>query len=278
MAQVYNYNGDKGGQPIVTNGRIALAERDPVTGFRKTAFSSVTYFSQAQVALTTQVQQLFSSIRGARSLVDEFISEKGATINLTLQSAHAENLQIALFASQSKLVATSGTDETISVEVFTGGANRFGDRFALSVSAVKDTTGTTTYEEGKNYIVEYSTIYILSEAEQTAKGALELIEDGDVIKVTGKFMATTLLAGFVYDKVERELLFTGFNISKGMKRPLELWCPRASFQPSSFDLLSDAAFGTITVAATLLPDENIQGVDAAGNPLSQYFEYRLPQA
>lgn len=277
MAQVYNYNGDKGGQPIVTNGRIALAERDPVTGFRKSAFKSVTYYSQAQVALTTQVQQLFSSIRGSRSLVDEFISEKGASINLTLQSAHAENLQIALFASQSQLAASVGSGDVVTMAVFTGGANRFGDRFSLGVTKVTDESATTTYEEGKNYVVEYSTIYILSEAEQTAKGAAELIEDGDVIKVTGTFMATTLLAGFAVDKVERELLFTGFNISKGMKRPLELWCPRASFQPSSFDLLSDAAFGQITVTATLLPDENIQGVDSAGNPLSQYFEYRLPQ-
>ena len=126
----------------------------------------------------------------------------------------------------------------------------------------------------QNYVIEYSTIYILSVAEQTAAGAANIIDDGDVIEITGKFMETIVLNGFTVDKIETAMIFTGFNISKGQKNPLELYCPRLSFLPSSFDLLSDAGFGTIALSASILPDETIQGTDSAGNYLSQYFEYR----
>jgi len=271
MSRVYNYNGDKGGLPVVTNGRISLAPRDEngVAG----AFKSVTYFSQAGIALSTTPQPLFSSIKGVRSLADEFISERSGTLNITLQSAHAENLKIALFATSNKLSASAGTDETIAVKVYTDGTNRLGNRFILSLTEVTD-GDLITYEEGKNYVIEYSTIYILSVAEQTAAGAANIIDDGDVIEITGKFMETIVLNGFTVDKIETAMIFTGFNISKGQKNPLELYCPRLSFLPSSFDLLSDAGFGTISLSASILPDETIQGTDSAGNDLSQYFEYR----
>lgn len=271
MARVYNYNGDKGGLPVVTNGRIALADRDE-NGIAS-AFKSVTYFSQAGIALSTTPQQLFSSIKGVRSLADEFISERSGTLNLTLQSAHAQNLKIALFATSNKIAPSAGTDETIAIKVYTDGTNRFGNRFILSLTEVTDGDA-ITYEEGKNYIVEYSTIYILSVAEQTAAGATNIINDEDIIEVTGKFMETIVLNGFTVDKIETAMIFTGFNISKGQKNPLELYCPRLSFLPSSFDLLSDAGFGTIALSASILPDETIQGTDASGNDLSQYFEYR----
>lgn len=272
MARVYNYNGDKGGLPVVTNGRISLATRG--SNGINSAFKSVTYFSQANIALATTPQQLFSSIKGVRSLADEFISERSATLNLTLQSAHAENLKIALFATSNKVSATAGTDETLTIKVYTDGSNRFNDRFILSTTSVTDEAGSITYEENKNYVIEYSTIYVLSEDEQTENGAVEIIQDEDIIKITGKFMETNVLNGFTVDRVESAFLFTGFNISKGQKNPLELYCPRVSFSPASFDLLSDAGFGTLPLTASVLPDETIQGTDASGNDLSQYFEYR----
>lgn len=264
----YNFNGDKGSIPIVQNGRICLKDDDGI-------WRTVGYFSAAQIQLQTQVQSLYSSIKGVRSMVDDFVSERSVSINITTQSAQLDNMKIATFATVSKNVATGATDETITVSYKAGGPNPFRDRFILTHSSVTNEAGDVTYVENVNYVMEQSTIFVLSPFEQDSRGATEIMREGKC-KITGKFMATAVLNGFGLDKVEREFLFTGMNISKGKKRPLELWCPRLSFQPGSIDLLSDAGYGSMSWVANVLPDENIQGQDASGNDLSQYFEYRVP--
>lgn len=265
----YNFNGDKGSIPIVQNGRICIQNDAGI-------WETIGYFSAAQIQLQTQVQTLYSSIKGVRSMVDDFVSERSVSINITTQSAQENNLIIATYSTANKLAATgSAAEETISVNYKAGGPNRFANRFILSHSKVTDATGVTEYEQGKNYVMEQSTIYVLSPYDQELAGATEIMRSG-VCKITGKFMATTVLNGFTVDKVERPFLFTGMNISKGKKRPLELYVPRLSFQPGSMDLLSDAGYGSMSWVGNVLPDENIQGIDESGNDLSQYFEYRTP--
>lgn len=264
----YNFNGDKGSIPIVQNGRVCIKGANGI-------WETIGYFSAAQIQLQTQVQSLYSSIKGVRSMVDDFVSERSVSINITTQSAQQNNLVIATYSTANRLAASGAVEETITVNYKAGGPNRFANRFIISHSKVTDLAGLVTYVEGKNYVMEQSTIYVLSPFDQELAGAEEIMRSGQC-KITGKFMATTVLNGFTVDKVEREFLFTGMNISKGKKRPIELYVPRLSFQPGSMDLLSDAGYGSMSWVGNVLPDENIQGIDESGNDLSQYFEYRLP--
>lgn len=265
MSINYNAGADSGAMPIVVNGAMWVADR--VNGKRSTAYKTVGYFNQAQVQPTIATVNLPSSIFGVRQNVDQMVTDKTAILSIQAQSSALRNLEIAMFADTSIIAATGiSADQTETLEVYTDGNNPF-KRFLLTLTKVTNEDGNVTYEEGKNFIIDYGSIHILSGAEQTAHGATVLIEDEDVIKVTGKFMETAVLQGMTKDIVEKSILFTGMNVSQGQKTPLALEVFRGSAAPQAFNLLSDAEFGVLPINFEILADQNrLDG--------SKMFEYR----
>lgn len=265
----YNYGADAGQMPIVTNGAFWVADRNIITG-KIGVYKPVGVFQSAQIVPTISTEKLASSMFGVKQTIAQMITAKEAALNLVLLNSQVRVLQMALFADSTELAATTSADEDLLLEVQEGGRTPYRNRFLSALTEVSDEAGTVIYQEGKNYVADYSSIHIFSEADQTAAGATAIIEDGDVITITGKWTKTFLMQGLTKDSVEKALMFTGRNIANGQINHIALEAYRASAVPGAFELLSDSAFGTVPLNFDLLADENILG----GEDISKVFTYR----
>lgn len=265
----YNYGADAGQMPVVTNGAFWVADRNIITG-KIGVYKPIGVFQSAQIVPTISTEKLASSMFGVKQTIAQMVTAKEASLNLVLLNSQVRILQMALFADSAELTASAATDEKLLIEVQEGGRTPYRNRFLSALTEVSDKAGTVIYEEGKNYVADYSSIHIFTEAEQTLAGATAIIEDGDVVTISGKWTKTYVMQGLTKDNVEKALMFTGRNIANGQINHIALEAYRASAVPGSFELLSDSAFGTVPLNFELLADENIIG----GENVSKLFTYR----
>lgn len=271
MAINYNYGADKQAFGWKTNGALHYAIKD-ANGNRITAFKSWGYIQAVQLAFDVQTIEQQASLFGPLSEVDSDELSRSATLTLTLTSAQAENLKTVLMGELNTIAATGAVDEVIDVEVFSDGSNPF-NRIVKEITSVKSSDGLITYEEGKNYVITQSAIYVFSAAEQTEKGALEILAETEkeTVKIAGKFEKQMNIEGFTTSGATLELYFEGQSTAKSQKAPFFVRIHKAKFNPTNFDILSDQGYGQFSLSAKVLADPNVQGVNEAGQQYSQFF-------
>lgn len=135
-------------------GRISLAERDPVTGVP----GKFIYVGDVSVLTgkmtTTQVKHVESN-SGQRSLAASFTVEKAMTVDMTLHSLSIDNLAIAMRGTKLTTAGGSATAESLGATVAVGDTVYLANP-GVSALVLSDSTPTTplVLVEGTDYTVD----------------------------------------------------------------------------------------------------------------------------
>lgn len=166
---------------------------------------------------------------------------KPSDLSVDLGEVNRESLSMALFGTATEINRGAGT---ITAEVVIAKAGKWvqlsKSNFAEAGFLVKDTTATTTYVYGTDYIVNWrlGTIKVL------AGGA---IDDLDSLKVSGSYNATTgtSIAGATQSQVRAKFRLDGINFAD--QAPCITTVHEAVLTPDNgFDFLGDD-FATISL-------------------------------
>lgn len=209
---------------------------------------------------------LFSSLRGARSKFHTVTTEKNGTISLTFRNFNAKNMSLYTYGELTSKAAVMAKSET--VKIWAGAWTKLASIPKAFTSLTYDTK---ILELGKNYeISKGGVIYIYPVAEQTAKGATNIVPaeaDGvDAIAVydTKAFKRNE---AFVKDSVRLRLFYNGLNTADNSEHEITAVFYLVELDPTTVPFASTEDFGSATVTGSLLAARSIEG---AG--LSQYLQ------
>lgn len=136
---------------LLGRGRVYFAQEDPEGGHK--GLLDLGNVPEFTVSIGAETLDHYSSRAGLKVRDQRAITEVNVTFGITLDEFSRENLMIAFLGDEAKVTQTSGsaTDETVTAKL-----DRFVPLAHRSVSSVvvKDSTGTTTYEAGTDYVVD----------------------------------------------------------------------------------------------------------------------------
>ena len=190
----------------VGGGMAAFSEIDPVTDLPTGGFWTSGSLKQALLALGVNALEVKSSATGLNKLAQKIVTEVTAKGKITLQNLSPQN--IAMF-SFGKTVANAEATVASYTAIAKLGRIIMVDGLIKTLTSVKNSAGTTTYELGKNYIVSDSGIEILKD--QT--GATAAIADGDTVKIAYTKAAATTVEALTKTEANYCLVFMGNNIA-----------------------------------------------------------------
>lgn len=209
---------------------------------------------------------LFSSLTGARSKFHTVTTEKNGTISLTFRNFNAKNMSLYTYGDISTEAVNATKTETIKV---------WTDSF-VKLSAIPSAITSVTYdsdvmEEGKNYeISQGGVLYFYSAAEQTAKGATNVIPDDDesveatVVYASKEFKR---IEAFTKDSVRLRLFYNGVNTADGNENEISAVFHLVELDPTTVPFASTEDFGSATVTGSLLAARAVEG-----SGLSKYLQ------
>lgn len=195
----------------------------------------------------TKVQQK-ETMSGKNNIVKEIVTENIPTITVDFKSFDAENIAKFVYGELTKVIAA--TSEEVDVVAKLDSVVSAGFIMDGTVT-VEDILQTIVYEEGKNYEVQDFDIFIYSTAEQTAKGAANLIAEDDDLTITADKPAQSIVEAFTKSSLTVAARFTGVNTADGDK-PVIFEFHKINLDPASFDALSAEEFNTASVSGTIL--------------------------
>ena len=212
--------------------------------------------SKIQYAVTTETKDLPDSQNPGGGLDDTFDRFKEATVSLSCRHVSIKTLELALGGVAAAVTAGAVVDEAHTVQALDKliALDNLPDGAVALV--VKDSTGTTTYDEGVDYVVKRVGIIPL-----TGGG----IAAADVIKISYTKLKAQRIQALVNLIQENRLLFDGVN-----ERTNAPWCAimhRVKFGPAkNIDFIGDD-FVSFDIEGKLLAYDAITAVGK-----SQYME------
>lgn len=211
-------------------GKLFLSEKNASTGVYA-GFVDVGNCSKLSIAFKTDVVEHKESRSGNRLVDVRMATGKTAEASMTLDSFDAENLARVMYAA-----VTTSAAGTVTAETFTAALDRVHPLAFLKIASVvlKGTGAKSaiTYQLNKNYTVntETGSIYILTDAAQTAASATANITAADVLTVAYTYAAQTSTSAFKNAQPEFKLRFEGLNTADG-NNPVVITIPRFTPDP-----------------------------------------------
>lgn len=183
--------------------------------------------------------------RGGGGNAAEVTKVKSVKLSMTLNTFSNANLALALRGQIEALAAAVVTDETV-IAVHDGLADTTRMIDVAQAVTVKDTTGTTTYIAGEDYIVSASGIRVLSTGD---------IVSGAGIKVSYTAAVGSALQALVESGQEVKVVVDGINDSDGKAWSLKFykWKPSPT---AGLELIGDD-FGSFDIEGGVLADGSI---------------------
>lgn len=240
-------------------GRLAIGDRDPVTG----DYSNVEFVGNVTsltIDIATTKFEHKESMSGQRAIDKTVIQEKNATFGFTSESLILNLLSIGLYgASKGVSAGTVVSEEHVVVP---------GKAIPLKHPNVSDVVITTKPETGSGAVVAADT-YTIDEG----FGTVYIPATSALLKGS---KVTIAYAHGKYDQIdaftqgtppERYLRFEGLNTVNGDLRLIEI--PRAAFDPLTGLEFINEEFGSGEFAGNILPDLTVTSKDN-----SQFFRER----
>lgn len=157
----------------------------------------------------------------------------------TLYDFHEENFALAQRGTFSKVISGPVTDEV--VKGYVGSLTKLAHVGAKNV-VVKDSTGTTTYVAGIDYLVSGAGITVLESGS---------IVDGESLKVSYSYAAQTKVEAITTGQREFEVVIEGINAADG-DRPVIRTYRRVVFSPAKNLSFIGDDYGVIDIVGDVL--------------------------
>jgi hypothetical protein len=215
---------------------------------------------------------------GSRAVDLTIVQEKNGTFTMNLESITPENLALAFWGANSTVATAALTDIIVVAAVAAANTN-------YRVPVINPTTGavypgitgvvvadddvpTTTYEFGttmgststpgdsKNGYIDSAngTLVIFNTAEQTARGAAEVITDGQDLYVSATgYSGYTQVDAFTVSSQERWLRFEGLNTIDNKVVIVDIF--KASLDPLTGYGLINEELGSMEINGSMLYDQ-----------------------
>lgn len=224
-------------------GKIWLAERLP--SGKPGPMSWVGNAPSCQLKLTTETADKTESFSGNRMPYGRLQKGKKAEIALVLDEFTADNLALALYATQVPVIAGTATAEALPTGLVVGDVIRLDKPFVSSV-ALTDSNGTPApLTAGTHFQVESAAAGLVK--------ILNLASFTQPFKAAYSYAANETLTMFTAAPPERFLLLDGINTENNQPVLMEL--PRVRFDPvGQLDLIVDE-YGNLPLAGSVLYDE-----------------------
>ena len=252
MANTYAANSGFKDEVAFTEGNLVMADLNS-EDVREEDFNeigSITEFSFSNTFTETTVKETRT---GLGNITNNIITDKETEVTITMKSITAYNLNLALLGSSVEQAAA--TSQSVTKTLKAGFVYDLGEQLIDSSTIVitDNATGAITYEEGKNYVVDDSgLIKILTEAQQTAAGAVENITAAGVLSdIAFDSVDSTAVQAFTQNQINKYCVFGGINKVDG--KFYKVIVPKLSLQPSDgVGFISPDAETLITVTAKCL--------------------------
>lgn len=189
---------------------------------------------------------------GTNSIICSENVSSDVTVSIDVTSVSVDNLSKILYGEVTEVEGE--TDLALAITAKLGGSTKLGT--FISSATVKSSDDLKTFEEGKNYELSGSTIYIYSTEEQTAKGAAELIAESDVLNLTVNTTKHTIVDAMQKSKILVAAYFEGMNMSNGSKA-LAIDVPCVEIDPSEFNFLSPEEYGSLTITGQVIKVDGV---------------------
>lgn len=226
-------------------GQIIFGERDPLTGRPINAYQIGNAPALELQISTTQVDHK-ESMSGARAVDLTLLTEKSATLNVTIESLDPRNLAASLYGDIEEVAAG-----TVAAERHTFTSSADGGLLILLHSQVSDVVittagGTPTAVPAGAYFLDqdFGTIQWNPEYTPAITGSVDIAYE---YEASERLNALTQVA-----PPERFVRFHGINTVDDKLYLVEL--PRVQFQPLQSLPLIGEEIAQIQLTATLLPD------------------------
>lgn len=227
-------------------GDLYIARYNPSTA-KFDDFAGPYEATKFEIKPNVDLKEMSSRSRNGYGQVLESVSlPKPAEFTLEMPEVNKESLSIALLGTESAINQTTGTWTAQVVPVTSiGGWLDLGKQNVTKAGfVVKDTTATTTFVEGVDYVLNARMGWIkILEASVIAKG--------DELKVTGGYGAVggTLIKGATNSQIRAKFRFDGVNFADQLPVLVDVWEAVISAD-SAFDFLSDN-FASISLPGRL---------------------------
>ena len=226
-------------------GQLIIAERNPLTGRPFNAYPVGNAPALEITVQTTQVDHK-ESMSGQRATDFTLLTEKSASMNITIESLIPKNLAMSFYGKMTDVAAGSVTSEELANETSANGGMMILAHNQVSDVVLTTTGGTPTPVPTDAYIVdpEFGTI----QWDPTFEPAIT----GNVTAAYSFEASERLDALTSVQPPERYVRFHGINTIDDSLVLVEI--PRAQFQPlQSFQLITEEV-AQVQMTATLLPD------------------------
>lgn len=186
----------------------------------------------------------------------------GVDLSFTFHDYSAENFALGLRSSTSTITAGTATSE--SVVAYLGGYMPL-EKVALTITSVKDPTGTTTYTTPSDYELRDGQLFIPA----TGSTIVAPVAGAINVKVTYTYGAQKKVEALVNANKQYQAMFVGLNEAQSGKRV------RVMLHKISGGVLQEMAvlgddYGAGQISGSLLSDSTKTG---AG--ISQYFTWEV---
>lgn len=185
------------------------------------------------------------------------VTDKNVEVTLTFKNFSVENYELFTLGNITTVAGAPATETNVTAYVNAEGDASYGifnggrliDASTLVIT--DNATGAITYEEGKNYEADGAGYAIYSVADQTAKGAANIINDSDALDFAYTLEAQKKVQAFQKNSIEKFFSFNGINKITGEN--ISVIIPKLSINPSDgIEFLSPDAEGTTTITAKAL--------------------------
>jgi hypothetical protein len=231
-------------------GIVLVATRD-VLGAPE-GFVNIGNVVDLSIAIEVSKTDHKESTTGKRAIDLSLTTEQKVTASMTLENINSENLALVLSSSASTVAAGAVVDE---VSVAKLGKTLAMDNMGLSAVVIQDVTDTTTYILNDNYTInaEVGSINILTNAEQVAAGAANLIAEDDVLHIDYSFATYNNVEALTGSEAVRWLRFEGLNTALS-DSPVVVDIFKMSINPLAELALINEELGQLVVASDVLSD------------------------
>jgi len=197
-------------------GVVLIGEKDSVTGNAK-GLLPLANVPDLKLSISETIEEHKESQTGQRGVDKRRVKETKVNFSATLESLHTANLALAQRASVTPVVAGSAVDE--QVIAYLGKTVALAHLKVSTVVVKSDDAVPVTYEVDKNYTLnaEVGSINILTDVEQTARGAVANIAENDVLEISYSYAAQTKISAMTEASKSYWMRFEGLNTEDGNK-------------------------------------------------------------
>ena len=226
-------------------GQAIIAERNPLTGRPFNAYPMGNAPAMEVTVQTTQVDHK-ESMSGARATDFTLLTEKSATVNLTIESLIPKNLAMSFYGKMTDVAAGTVTAEVLANETSANGGMLLLAHNQVEAVVLTTTGGTPTTVPPAAYMVdpEFGMIQWDPSFTPAITGP---VTAAYTYEASERMDALTTL-----QPPERYLRFHGINTIDDSLVLVEI--PRAQFQPLQSLALITEEVAQVQMTTTILPD------------------------